>query len=295
MKSTVNLDKIPKWKSRRKFSYINPKRKDINEKEMPYSLKLSIKSKKGFMLLLSDINVETEILKRYNYEWYMWLYNWYNPKRKEKQIRGFEDIPFYHKSLEKDFINLYEAISFREKFLKKPFIELGTKFELKKRAYQELFESTKSLEALEKINQNGAFYYKLPKKYKFFEMSLKGSQTQSNEKINIPSKKLTKLSKHLVYFGIIDISRKNTSKPYFLGYYSEQELSKKSRFNGVERMTFLKHNLKQKDILGNTLEGNFIWDIDDIPKSDLKTDVLVLVSKGAFFDSYESFILEGDK
>jgi len=288
--------KIPNWRSRRKFSYIRPKKKRLEEYELPNTTQLSISKKRAFMTLLTNPNVSIETIKAFDFEYYQWLYFWYNPKSKQKVSRTFEDIPFYHIKLERDFFNLYSCIINKQKFLKEDFLELSVQFSFKEKTYEELFDNLKQTEALEKINDLGAFYYKLPKKYTYFEMFFKDNKGTylCNTKLNISAKKLNSLSKHLVYFGIIDMSRGKCGKPYFLSYYSKEEITKKSKFNSIERMNFLKHTLKEKDILGYTLEGNFIWDIDDIPKSDLKYNVLVLASKGSLFGGYESFVLKAD-
>ena len=283
-------------RNKRKFKYLYNKRQDITEKEMYETSKLKIRKIKGFLSLLQDQNLNIDLLKQYDYNWYQWLYLWYNPKTKHKKIIGFEDIPFYHRKLEDDYRNLYESIVFKDVFLKESFLELSIQFNLKTKTYDELFENRVTLEVLENIQSYGAFYYKLSKRYTFFEMSIKNKSVISNEKINIPRTKLINLSKHLFYFGIIEKKggKRGIKKPYFLNYYSQEELKKNSRFRAVERMNHLKNNLKQLGILNNTLEGNLIWDIDDIQEKDRKNDVLVFYSKGALFDSNECFILKGE-
>ena len=283
------LTKGLKRRSKRKYSKINTK-KEVISSELPYSTLLLIKKMKSFMTLLSDSNINIELVKQFDYEWYQWLYLWYNPKTKHKKVIGFEDIPFYHIKLENDFFNLYQAIVHKAVFLKDNFLQLNVSHTLTKKSYNDLFLTKGTLETLEKINLNGAFYYKLPNKYTFFEMFIENRQVNSTEILSISKAKLTKLSKHLLYFGIIEHKGK-LNKPYFINYYSKEEVSKKYRFRCVERMNLLKNTLKEKGILNNVLEGNLIWDIDDIPNGDRKNDVLVVYSKGALFDNNECFIL----
>jgi len=297
-KGTYKRD-LAKYKSKRRFLYIRDKKKRLDRCDLPNTTQLLIQKKRAFMTLLTNQDVSIDTIKAFDFEYYQWLYFWYNPKSKQKVSKTFEDIPFYDKRLYNDFKHLYLCIINKQKFLKEDFLELGVQFSFKEKTYSNLFDSTLQIEALEKINTSGAFYYKLPKKYVYFEMFFKDSKGSylSNHKLNISSKKLNSLSKHLVYFGIIDKSNSKVGtggKPYFIGYYSKEELKKKSNFSSIERMNFLKFTLKEKGILGHSLEGNFIWDIDDIESTNSKsnTDVLVLLSKGSLFNSYESFILK---
>ena len=284
---------LAKYKSKRRFRYIRGKKKNLDNCDLPNTSELITQKKRAFMTLLTNQDVSISSIKAFDFEYYQWLYFWYNPKSKQKISKTFEDIPFYDKKLYNDFKHLYLCIINKQKFLKEDFLELSVQFYFKEKTYDNLFDLTPQIEALEKMNTSGAFYYKLPKKYIYFEMffkDYKGSYL-SNHKINIASKKLNSLSKHLVYFGIIDKSNSKVGKPYFIGYYSKEELKKKSNFSSIERMNFLKFTLKEKGILGHSLEGNFIWDIDDI--EPIKTDVLVLISKGSLFNLYESFVLKG--
>lgn len=267
--------------------YITKRRKFVNLRKKPkvlksdftLSKKLDLKAKTGFMNLLASPNTPIEQLEKYNSDWYNWLYNLFNETRTKELNKTLflEEIPFYSSSLFRDYGDIYLALLIRENPLNSSFIKYSAKWTPK----EYLIENLDS-KISESINLNGAFYYVLPKEYKWFNFEIVGKDILSNIEVKLVKSRAKTLPKQLIYWGFTN----DKSKPYFLGYFSEEEFEKSSKIKALDRKRLLENNLRERGFISNFIEGVLVWNISEIPVRKLKRDILVISLKEGLFKSF---------
>ena len=246
--------------------------------------------KKEFVILLESENITMEQLQEVNFEWYSYLYKIYNPPttRESKKRVYLEDIPFYSPTLYKSHKKVFDKILFKEELLKEKFTKYTIPFKMREMSYTDILSTEVGSKFLDRATTKGMFYYELPKGYKWFELWVEKGNVYSTDKINLPKTRLKKLPNNMVFFGF-----KLKTKTMFLTYYSREESLKKSeKVKVVKRLQMLNMNLRERDILDNNVEGTFIWDIDDIPQSVTKNDVLLVIPNESLF---ESIVMKGER
>ena len=267
--------------------YITKRRKFVNLRKKPkilksdftLSKKLDLKAKTGFMNLLASPNTPIEQLEKYNSDWFNWLYNLFNETRTKELNKTLflEEIPFYSSSLFRDYEDIYLALLMRENPLNTSFIKYSAKWIPKEYTIETL-----DSKVLESINLNGAFYYILPKEYKWFEFEIKAKDILSNIEVRLVKSRAITLPKGIFYWGFVN----EKSKPYFLSYFSEEEFEKSSKIKALDRKRLLENNLRERGFISNFIEGTMVWDIDEIPLTKLRRDVLVIGLKEGLFKSF---------
>jgi hypothetical protein len=138
----------------------------------------------------------------------------------------------------------------------------------------------------ESISLNGAFYYVLPKEYKWFEFEIKAKDILSNIEIRLVKSRAITLPKGIFYWGFVN----EKSKPYFLSYFSEEEFEKKVKIKALDRKRLLENNLKERGFISNFVEGVLVWDLNEIPIGKLRRDVLVIPISGE--NLFKSFLIK---
>ena len=265
--------------ARRRKSYkIRKKPKDKLENHT-YSKKLDQMSKEVFVRLLTTKTTTLEQLEMYNSDWVTWLDLHFNETRTRylNKTIFLENIPFYSSVLFRDYEDIFLAIIYRQNPFHINFKRYQQKFIPKEYNIQTLDSKIS-----ESINLNGAFYYVLPKNYKWFEFEIKAKEILSNIEIKLVKSKAITLPKGIIYWGYMN----EKSKPYFLNYFSEEEFEKKLKFKTLDRKRLLENNLKERGFISNFVEGSLVWDISEIPVSKLKRDVLVIGLKAGLFKSF---------
>lgn len=265
--------------ARRRKSYkIRKKPKDKLENHT-YSKKLDQMSKEGFMRLITTKTTTLEQLEMYNPSWVNWLDLHFNETRTRylNKTIFLEDIPFYSSSLFRDYEDIFLAITYRQNPFHINFKRYQQKF-IPKEFTIETLDSKLS----ESISLNGAFYYILPKEYKWFEFEIKAKDILSNIEVKLVKSRATTLPKGIFYWGFMN----EKSKPYFLSYFSEEEFEKKVKIKALDRKRLLENNLKERGFISNFVEGKLIWDIGEIPIGKLKRDILVISLKEGLFKSF---------
>ena len=265
--------------ARRRKSYkIRKKPKDKLENHT-YSKKLDQMSKEGFMRLLTTKTTTLEQLEMYNSDWVNWLDLHFNETRTRylNKTIFLENIPFYSKLLFRDYEDIFLAITYRQNPFHINFKRYQQKFTPK-----EFMIQTLDSKISESINLNGAFYYVLPKSYKWFEFEIKAKDILSNIEVRLVKSRAITLPKGIFYWGFVN----EKSKPYFLNYFSEEEFEKKLKFKTLDRKRLLENNLRERSFISNFVEGILVWDIDKIPINKLRRDVLVMGSKEGLFKSF---------
>ena len=265
--------------ARRRKSYkIRKKPKDKLENHT-YSKKLDQMSKEGFMRLLTTKTTTLEQLEVYNSDWVNWLDLHFNETRTRylNKTIFLENIPFYSSSLFRDYEDIFLAIIYRQN----PF-HINFKRYQQKFVPKEFMIQTLDSKISESINLNGAFYYVLPKSYKWFEFEIKAKEILSNIEIKLVKSRAITLPKGIIYWGFVS----EKSKPYFLNYFSEEEFERKVKIKALDRKRLLENNLKERGFISNFVEGNLVWGISEIPISKLKRDVLVMGLQEGLFKSF---------
>ena len=265
--------------ARRRKSYkIRKKPKDKLENHT-YSKKLDQMSKEGFLRLLTTKTTTLEQLEMYNSDWVNWLDLHFNETRTRylNKTIFLENIPFYSNSLFRDYEDIFLAIIYRQNPFHINFKRYQQKFTPK-----EFMIQTLDSKISESINLNGAFYYVLPKSYKWFEFEIKAKDILSNIEIKLVKSRAITLPKGIFYWGFAD----EKSKPYFLNYFSEEEFERKVKIKAIDRKRLLENNLRERSFISNFVEGILVWDIDKIPINKLRRDVLVMGSKEGLFKSF---------
>lgn len=265
--------------ARRRKSYkIRKKPKDKLENHT-YSKKLDQMSKEGFMRLITTKTTTLEQLELYNPDWVNWLDLHFNETRTRylNKTIFLENIPFYSNVLFRDYEDIFLAITYRQNPFHINFKRYQQKF-IPKEYTIETLDSKLS----ESITLNGAFYYILPKEYKWFEFEIKAKDILSNIEIRLVKSRALTLPKGIFYWGFVN----EKSKPYFLSYFSEEEFEKKVKIKTLDRKRLLENNLKERGFISNFVEGTMIWGIDEIPISKLRRDVLVMSLKEGLFKSF---------
>lgn len=265
--------------ARRRKSYkIRKKPKDKLENHT-YSKKLDQMSKEGFMRLLTTKTTTLEQLEMYNPSWVNWLDLHFNETRTRylNKTIFLENIPFYSSVLFRDYEDIFLAITYRQ-----------NPFHINFKRYQQKFTPKEyTIETLdsklsESISLNGAFYYILPKEYKWFEFEIKAKDILSNVEVKLVKSRAITLPKKIIYWGFVN----DKSKPYFLNYFSEEELEKKVKIKALDRKRLLENNLKERGFINNFVEGVLVWDLNEIPMGKLRRDVLVMGLKEGLFKSF---------
>ena len=265
--------------ARRRKSYkIRKKPKDKLENHT-YSKKLDQMSKEGFMRLLTTKTTTLEQLEMYNSDWVNWLDLHFNENRTRylNKTIFLENIPFYSNSLFRDYEDIFLAIIYRQNPFHINFKRYQQKFTPK-----EFMIQTLDSKISESISLNGAFYYVLPKEYKWFEFEIKAKDILSNIELKLVKSRAITLPKGIIYWGFVN----EKSKSYFLNYFSEEEFEKKLKFKTLDRKRLLENNLRERGFISNFVEGILVWDIDKIPINKLRRDVLVMGSKEGLFKSF---------
>lgn len=265
--------------ARRRKSYkIRKKPKDKLENHT-YSKKLDQMSKEGFMRLLTTKTTTLEQLEMYNSDWVNWLDLHFNETRTRylNKTIFLENIPFYSSSLFRDYEDIFLAITYRQNPFHINFKRYQQKFIPKEYTIQTLDSKIS-----ESISLNGAFYYVLPKEYKWFEFEIKAKDILSNIELKLVKTKTLTLPKGIFYWGFVN----EKSKPYFLSYFSEEEFEKKVKIKALDRKRLLENNLKERGFISNFVEGVLVWDIKEIPMGKLKRDVLVIIAGENLFKSF---------
>ena len=265
--------------ARRRKSYkIRKKPKDKLENHT-YSKKFEQMSKEVFMRLLTTKTTTLEQLEMYNADWVNWLYLHFNETRTRylNKTIFLENIPFYSSVLFRDYEEEFLAVTYRQNPFHINFKRYQQKF-IPKEYTIETLDSKLS----ESINLNGAFYYMLPKNYKWFEFEIKGKEILSNIEVKLVKSRAITLPKGIFYWGFAD----EKSKPYFLNYFSEEEFERKVKIKALDRKRLLENNLRERGFINNFVEGVLVWDIKDIPMGKLKKDVLVMGLKEGLFKSF---------
>src|SRR5574344_2278139 len=214
--------------ARRRKSYkLRKKPKDKLENHT-YSKRLDQMSKEGFMRLLTTKTTTLEQLEMYNAEWVNWLDLHFNETRTRylNKTIFLENIPFYSSSLFRDYEEEFLAITYRQNPFHINFKRYQQKF-IPKEYTIETLDSKLS----ESISLNGAFYYTLPKEYKWFELEIKSKEILSNIELKLVKTRAITLPKGIFYWGFVN----EKSKPYFLSYFSEEEFEKKVKFKTLDR------------------------------------------------------------
>ena len=269
--------------ARRRKSYkIRKKPKDKLENHT-YSKKLDQMSKEGFMRLLTTKTTTLEQLEMYNPDWVNWLDLHFNETRTRylNKTIYFENIPFYSSSLFRDYEEEFLAIIYRQNPFHINFKRYQQKF-IPKEYTIETLDSKLS----ENISLNGAFYYILPKEYKWFEFEIKAKDILSNIEIKLVKSRAITLPKGIFYWGFVN----EKSKPYFLSYFSEEEFEKKVKFKALDRKRLLENNLRERGFVNNFVEGVLVWDLNEIPIGKLKRDILVIPISGE--NLFKSFLIK---
>ena len=265
--------------ARRRKSYkIRKKPKDKLENHT-YSKKLDQMSKEGFMRLLTTKTTTLEQLEQYNSDWVNWLDLHFNETRTRylNKTIFLENIPFYSSLLFRDYEDTFLAITYRQN----PF-HINFKRYQQKFIPKEFMMQTLDSKISESINLNGAFYYVLPKKYKWFEFEIKAKEILSNIELKLVKSRAITLPKGILYWGFAD----EKSKPYFLNYFLEEEFEKKAKIKALDRKRLLENNLRERGFISNFVEGTLVWDICEIPMGKLRRDVLVMGLKEGLFKSF---------
>lgn len=238
---------------------------------------LTIDNKKTFLLLLNNQTTTIEKLKEVNSEYVAWLENHYNPitnKDKKKMIL-LSDIPFYSKGLYSTYGTLFDAIILRHQLLEKCFKKARALWTPKEFMIGEISEKR-----LEMVATNGAFVYKLPKKWEWFEFVVVAKEKlESTNKIGIAKSRLWELPKHIRYFGICS----RWDKPKFLGYYSKDELEKVSKIDFLKRKKQLELNLEARELGNEVLDGKMVYDLGELKPN---WDYLVAINKDGLFNCF---------
>ena len=269
--------------ARRRKSYkIRKKPKDKLENHS-YSKKLDQMSKEGFMRLITTKTTTLEQLEMYNPNWVNWLDLHFNETRTRylNKTIYFENIPFYSSSLFRDYEDEFLAIIYRQN----PF-HINFKRYQQKFIPKEFTIETLDSKISESISLNGAFYYVLPKEYKWFEFEIKAKDILSNIEVRLVKTRTLTLPKEVSYWGFAD----EKSKPYFLNYFSEEEFEKKLKFKTLDRKRLLENNLRERGFVTNFIEGKLIWDIKEIPSKNFKRDILVIPISGE--NLFKSFLIK---
>lgn len=269
--------------ARRRKSYkIRKKPKDKLENHI-YSKKLDQMSKEGFMRLLTTKTTTLEQLEAYSPQWVNWLDLHFNETRTRylNKTIFLENIPFYSSVLFRDYEDIFLAITYRQ-----------NPFHINFKRYQQKFTPKEyTIETLdskisESISLNGAFYYVLPKEYKWFEFEIKAKDILSNIEVKLVKSRAITLPKGVIYWGFAD----EKSKPYFLNYFLEEEFEKKLKFKTLDRKRLLENNLKERGFINNFVEGVLVWDLNEIPIGKLRRDVLVIPISGE--NLFKSFLIK---
>ena len=269
--------------ARRRKSYkIKKKPKDKLENHT-YSKKLDQMSKEVFLRLLTTKTTTLEQLEMYNSDWVNWLDLHFNETRTRylNKTIFLENIPFYSSSLFRDYEEIFLAITYRQNPFHINFKRYRQKFTPK-----EFTTQTLDSKISESISLNGAFYYVLPKEYKWFEFEIKTKEILSNIEVRLVKSRAITLPKGIFYWGFVN----QKSKPYFLNYFSEEEFEKKLKFKTLDRKRLLENNLRERSFISNFVEGILVWDIDKIPMDKLKRDVLVIPISGE--NLFKSFLIK---
>ena len=265
--------------ARRRKSYkIRKKPKDKLENHT-YSKKLDQTSKEVFLRLLTTKTTTLEQLEMYNSDWVNWLDLHFNETRTRylNKTIFLENIPFYSSLLFRDYEDTFLAIIYRQNLFHINFKRYQQKFIPKEYNIQTLDSKIS-----ESISLNGAFYYVLPKEYKWFEFEIKAKEILSNIELKLVKSRAITLPKGIFYWGFVN----EKSKPYFLSYFSEEEFERKVKIKALDRKRLLENNLKERGFISNFVEGILVWDIGEIPISKLKRDVLVMSLKEGLFKSF---------
>ena len=269
--------------ARRRKSYkIRKKPKDKLENHT-YSKKLDQMSKEGFMRLLTTKTTTLEQLELYNPDWVNWLDLHFNETRTRylNKTIFLENIPFYSSVLFRDYEDIFLAITYRQ-----------NPFHINFKRYQQKFIPKEySIETLdskisESVSLNGAFYYVLPKEYKWFEFEIKAKDILSNIEIKLVKSRAITLPKGVIYWGFVN----EKSKPYFLNYFLGEEFEKKLKFKTLDRKRLLENNLRERGFVTNFIEGKLIWDTKEIPSKNFKRDILVIPISGE--NLFKSFLIK---
>ena len=238
---------------------------------------LNIDNKKTFLLLLNNQTTTIEKLKEVNSEYVAWLENHYNPitNKDKKKVVLLNDIPFYRNGLYSTYRTLFDAIILRHQLLEKCFKKVRALWTPRELTIEELSEKR-----LEQIATGGAFAYKLPKKWEWFEFVVVAKEKlESTNKIGIAKSKLWELPKRIYYFGLCS----RWSKPKFIAYYSKEELEKGSKIDFLKRKKQLELNLKARELGNEILEGKLIYDLGELRGS---WDYLVAINKDSLFNCF---------
>lgn len=259
---------------RRKFVNLRKKPKKLKS-DYELSTQYSKKAKSLFMEMLASKSITAEQIEQYNLDWYNWLYNLFNPTSTKafNKVIYLEDIPFYSKDLLSNYEDIYMALIHKVNPLPFEFRKLTLNF-LPRTFNRDNLDQ----KFLDNLNNYGAFYYILPKEYSFFEFSVEGKEILSFNEIRFNKTKAITLPKGITYWGVLT----KGNKPMFLGYYSMEEFEKKSNIKGVDRKRLLENNLRERGFISNFIEGNMVWNLDEIPKNK---EVLLVGLRDSFFRS----------
>lgn len=269
--------------ARRRKSYkIRKKPKDKLENHT-YSKKLDQMSKEGFMRLLTTKTTTLEQLELYNPDWVNWLDLHFNEARTRylNKTIFLENIPFYSSVLFRDYEDIFLAITYRQN----PF-HINFKRYQQKFIPKEFTIETLDSKISESISLNGAFYYTLPKEYKWFEFEIKAKDILSNIEVRLVKSRAITLPKGIFYWGFVN----EKSKPYFLNYFLGEEFEKKLKFKTLDRKRLLENNLRERGFVTNFIEGKLIWDISEISSKNFKRDILVIPISGE--NLFKSFLIK---
>src|SRR5574344_1254673 len=265
--------------ARRRKSYkIRKKPKDKLENHT-YSKKLDQMSKEGFIRLLTTKTTTLAQLEQYNADWVNWLDLHFNETRTRylNKTIFLENIPFYSSVLFRDYEEEFLAITYRQNPFHINFKRYQQKFIPKEYTIEKL-----DSKIIESISLHGAFYYILPKEYKWFEFEIKAKDILSNIEIRLVKSRAITLPKGIFYWGFVN----EKSKPYFLNYFLGEEFEKKIKIKALDRKRLLENNLKERGFVTNFVEGVLVWDTKEIPIGKLKRDVLVMGLKEGLFKSF---------
>lgn len=269
--------------ARRRKSYkLRKKPKDKLENHI-YSKKLDQMSKEGFMRLITTKTTTLEQLEMYNSSWVNWLDLHFNETRTRylNKTIFLENIPFYSSVLFRDYEDIFLAITYR----KNPF-HINFKRYQQKFIPKEFTIETLDSKISESISLNGAFYYILPKEYKWFEFEIKAKDILSNIELKLVKTRTLTLPKGVIYWGFVN----EKSKPYFLNYFLGEEFEKKLKFKTLDRKRLLENNLKERGFINNFVEGVLVWDLNEIPSKNFKRDILVIPISGE--NLFKSFLIK---
>lgn len=269
--------------ARRRKSYKLRKKPKDKLANHTYSKKLDRMSKEGFMRLLTTKTTTLEQLELYNPDWVNWLDLHFNETRTRylNKTIFLEDIPFYSNSLFRDYEEEFILITYRIN----PF-HINFKRYQQKFIPKEFTIETLDSKISESVSLNGAFYYILPKEYKWFEFEIKAKDILSNIDVKLVKSRAITLPKGIFYWGFVN----EKSKPYFLSYFSEEEFERKVKIKALDRKRLLENNLKERGFINNFVEGTLIWDLNEIPSKNFKRDILVIPISGE--NLFKSFLIK---